>query len=165
MSLFNREGNTPDTIIIREITRSRNESFGDSFMKDAALAAGPAAKITSNVYRKKALKAVDKRNAVLGNRSEYGEMLCNMNVGDNVSVGGNMTEANFFNYITSYCSMELLVHKRNTKLGNTSEVIEEMLKNPPSPHAGHMAKVAYIRKIEAICYKDMGGSLLEKFMK
>lgn len=39
MSLFNREGNTPDTIIIREITRSRNESFGDSFMKDAALAA------------------------------------------------------------------------------------------------------------------------------
>ena len=52
MSLFNRGGNTPSTIIINQITRSRNESFGDSVMKDAALAAGPAAKITNNVYRK-----------------------------------------------------------------------------------------------------------------
>ena len=86
MSLFNRGGNTPSTIIINQITRSRNESFGDSVMKDAALAAGPAAKITNNVYRKKALKALEKRNATLGNESEYLNMLCNMNVGDNVSV-------------------------------------------------------------------------------
>ena len=60
MSLFNRGGNTPSTILIKQITRSRNESFGDSFMKDAALAAGPAARITNNVYRNKALKAIEK---------------------------------------------------------------------------------------------------------
>ena len=61
MSLFNRNGNTPNTIIIKEITRSRNESFGESVMKDAALAAGPAAKITNSIYRNKALKAIAKR--------------------------------------------------------------------------------------------------------
>lgn len=155
MSLFNRGGNTPSTIIINQITRSRNESFGDSFMKDAALAAGPAAKITNNVYRKKALKAIEKRNALLGNESEYLNMLCNMNVGDNVSVSGNMSEANFFNYIASYCEMEILVQKRNMTLGNVSESIEAKLKNPPAPNASHMTKVSFVRGIEAECAKDM----------
>ena len=166
MSLFNRGGNTPSTIIIKEITRSRNESFGDSVMKDAALAAGPAAKFTSNVYRKKALKAVERRNSILESPSPYLDMLCNMNVGDNVSVSGNMEEANFFNYISSYCDMEILVQKRNMEVGNTSPVIEEMLKNPPAPNASHMTKVSYIRKIESECHKDMGtgvaGRLLDK---
>ena len=155
MSLFNRGGNTPSTIIINQITRSRNESFGDSFMKDAALAAGPAARITNNVYRNKALKALEKRNATLGNESEYLNMLCNMNVGDNVSVSGNMSEANFFNYIADYCQMEMMVAKRNMTLGNVSTTIEEKLKNPPAPNASHMTKVSFIRGIEAECAKDM----------
>lgn len=155
MSLFNRGGNTPSSIIINQITRSRNESFGDSVMKDAALAAGPAAKITNGVYRKKALKAIEKRNAALGNESEYLNMLCNMNVGDNVSVSGNMSEANFFNYIASYCQMEMMVAKRNMTLGNVSPTIEEKLKNPPAPNASHMTKVSFIRGIEAECTKDM----------
>lgn len=156
MSLFNQNGNTPSTIIIKEITRSRNESFGDSFMKDAALAAGPAAKFTNRVYRNKAFKALNKRNRIVGTESEYLNMLCNMNVGDNISVSGNYNEANFFNYIVNYCEMEILVHRRNMKCQNTSPAIEEMLKNPPAPSAGHMAKVAYIRRIQAICRKDMG---------
>lgn len=155
MSLFNRGGNTPSSIIINQITRSRNESFGDSVMKDAALAAGPAAKITNGVYRNKALKALEKRNATLGNESEYLNMLCNMNVGDNVSVSGNMSEANFFNYIASYCQMEMMVAKRNMTLGNVSPTIEEKLKNPPAPNASHMTKVSFIRGIEAECTKDM----------
>ena len=155
MSLFNRNGNTPNTIIIKEITRSRNESFGESVMKDAALAAGPAAKITNSIYRNKALKAIAKRNATLGNESEYLDMLCNMNVGDNVSVSGNMSEANFFNYIADYCQMELMVAKRNKTLGNVSTAIEEKLKNPPAPHASHMTKVSFISGIEAECAKDM----------
>ena len=155
MSLFNRGGNTPSSIIIKQITRSRNESFGDSFMKDAALAAGPAARITNNVYRNKALKAIEKRNATLGNESEYLNMLCNMNVGDNVSVSGNMSEANFFNYIADYCQMEMMVAKRNMTLGNVSTTIEEKLKNPPAPNASHMTKVSFIRGIEAECGKDM----------
>lgn len=162
MSLFNRGGNTPRTIIVREITRSRNESFGESFMKDAALAAGPAAKITNNVYRKKALKAIEKRNAALGNESEYLNMLCNMNVGDNVSVSGNMSEANFFNYIADYCQMEMLVQKRNMTLGNVSANIEEKLKNPPAPNASHMTKVSFIRGIEAECTRDMAKVKLGK---
>ena len=155
MSLFNRGGNTPSTILINQITRSRNESFGESFMKDAALAAGPAARITNNVYRNKALKAIEKRNAILGNESEYLNMLCNMNVGDNVSVSGNMSEANFFNYIADYCQMEMMVAKRNMTLGNVSTTIEEKLKNPPAPNASHMTKVSCIRGIEAECAKDM----------
>ena len=162
MSLFNRGGNTPSTIIINQITRSRNESFGDSVMKDAALAAGPAAKITNNVYRKKALKALEKRNATLGNESEYLNMLCNMNVGDNVSVSGNMSEANFFNYIADYCQMEMMVAKRNMTLGNVSTTIEEKLKNPPAPNASHMTKVSFIRGIEAECAKDMAKVGMEK---
>ena len=155
MSLFNRGGNNTSSIIIKQITRSRNESFGDSFMKDAALAAGPAAKITNNVYRNKALKALEKRNALLGNESEYLNMLCNMNVGDNVSVSGNMSEANFFNYIADFCQMEMMVAKRNMTLGNVSTTIEEKLKNPPAPNASHMTKVSFIRGIEAECAKDM----------
>ena len=162
MSLFNRGGNTPSTILIKQITRSRNESFGDSFMKDVALAAGPAAKITNSVYRNKALKALEKRNALLGNESEYLNMLCNMNVGDNVSVSGNMSEANFFNYIADYCQMEMLVAKRNMTLGNVSTTIEEKLKNPPAPNASHMAKVSFIRGIEAECAKDMAKVGMEK---
>ena len=162
MSLFNRGGNTPSTIIINQITRSRNESFGDSVMKDAALAAGPAAKITNNVYRNKALKAIEKRNALLGNESEYLNMLCNMNVGDNVSVSGNMSEANFFNYIADYCQMEMMVAKRNMTLGNVSTTIEEKLKNPPAPNASHMTKVSFIRGIEAECAKDMAKVGMEK---
>ena len=162
MSLFNRGGNTPSTILIKQITRSRNESFGDSFMKDAALAAGPAARITNNVYRNKALKAIEKRNATLGNESEYLNMLCNMNVGDNVSVSGNMSEANFFNYIADYCQMEMMVAKRNMTLGNVSTTIEEKLKNPPAPNASHMTKVSFIRGIEAECAKDMAKVGMEK---
>ena len=162
MSLFNRGGNTPSTILIKQITRSRNESFGDSFMKDAALAAGPAAKITNNVYRNKALKALEKRNATLGNESEYLNMLCNMNVGDNVSVSGNMSEANFFNYIADYCQMEMMVAKRNMTLGNVSTTIEEKLKDPPAPNASHMTKVSFIRGIEEECAKDMAKVGMEK---
>ncbi len=68
---------------------------------------------------------------------------------------GNMSEANFFNYITSYCEMEKLVHKRNKMLGNVSEIIEEKLKNPPDPYAGHLTKVSYVKGIEAECARDM----------
>ena len=89
-------------------------------------------------------------------------MLCNMNVGDNVSVSGNMSEANFFNYIADYCQMEMMVAKRNMTLGNVSTTIEEKLKNPPAPNASHMTKVSFIRGIEAECAKDMAKVGMEK---
>ena len=116
----------------------------------------------NNVYRNKALKALEKRNATLGNESEYLNMLCNMNVGDNVSVSGNMSEANFFNYIADYCQMEMMVAKRNMTLGNVSTTIEEKLKNPPDEYKDAYDAVsdlydAYISLTN--CATDPSGSL------
>ena len=157
MSLQNK-GNSPkpSTIIIKEVVRNpKTESFGDSFFHDAAAAMGPAANITNSIYRNKALKAIEKRNRILQNQSEYVNMLANMNVGNNFSVSGNMSESNFFEYISRYCEMEIMVHKRNATLGNVSPEIEAKLKNPPAPNMGHLSKIAYCNSIMAICQKDM----------
>ena len=62
MSLLNaNDGNkNVTTIYITKVYRnSRTESFGDSFMNDFASAVLPAAQITSAIYRKKALKAIE----------------------------------------------------------------------------------------------------------
>jgi len=156
MSLENKFNSpTPDTIIIKEIVRNpRTESFGDSFFHDVAAAIGPAANITNTIYRKKALKAIEKRNRILQNQSEYINMLSRVNVGNNYSVSGNMTESNLFEYIIRYCKMEIAVHKRNMTLGNVSSEIEAKLQNPPSLNVGHLSRTQYCNSVICMCTMD-----------
>lgn len=88
MSLFNgTDGNKNiGTVIIRQVARNtRTESFGDSVFNDAAQALGPATAITKAVYRSKALKAIEKRNKICGNVSEYVDMLANYSAGDSIT--------------------------------------------------------------------------------
>lgn len=156
MSLENKFNSpTPDTIIIKEIVRNpRTESFGDSFFHDVAEAIGPAANITNAIYRKKALKAIEKRNRILQNQSEYINMLSKINVGNNYSVSGNLTESNLFEYIARYCMMEIEVYKRNLTLGNFSPKIADKLQNPPSLNVGHLSRIQYCNSIILTCKLD-----------
>lgn len=156
MSLENKFNSpTPSTIIINEVVRNpKTESFGDSFFHDMAAAMGPAANITNSIYRKKALKAIAKRNRVYQNRSEYIDMLSKVNVGNNYSVSGNMTESNLFDYITRYCKMEIEVYKRNKALGNDSPKIVAKLQNPPDLNMGHLSRMQYCNSIILTCKID-----------
>ena len=164
MSLENKFNSpTPSTIIIKEVVRNRRtESFGDSVFNDVQEAIGPAANITNSVYRRKALKAIEKRNRILQNQSEYINMLSRINVGNNYSVSGNLTESNFFEYIARYCKMEIAVHKRNKALGNVSPKIEEKLQNPPTLNTGHLARIRYCNSIIWMCFKDRVKGIFKK---
>lgn len=161
MSLLNaNDGNkNVTTIYITKVYRnSRTESFGDSFMNDFASAVLPAAQITSAIYRKKALKAIEKRNRTLGYESDYIYTLCNYSAGNNITAAGMTSEANFFDYIVKYCNMEIKAFKLAQKRGGLSPKLMEMLANPPHPSVGHYSKVFYTLKVNFMC-------MLERFKK
>lgn len=158
MSLLNNtDGNKNiGTVIIHQVARNtRTESFGDSVFNDAAAALGPATAITKAVYRSKALKAIEKRNRICGNVSEYVEMLANYSAGDSITAGGKTAEALLFEYIAKFCDMEIMVHKRNELLGNVNPVIEEKLANPPHPAYGTIKRNMYVNSIIFECQKDL----------
>ena len=154
MSLLNAsEGNKNiSTIYVTKVYRnSRTESFGDSFMNDFASAVLPAAQITSAIYRKKALKAIEKRNRILGYESDYIYTLCNYSAGNNITAAGMTSEANFFDYIVKYCKMEIKAYKIALKKGELSPRLTNLLENPPHPSVGHTSKVIYTIKGNIMC--------------
>lgn len=159
MSLLNaNDGNkNVTTIYITKVYRNpKTESFGDSVMNDFASAVLPAAEITSAVYRKKALKAIEKRNNLMGYESDYIYTLCNYNAGNSISAAGLTAEANFFDYIVKYCKMEMRAFRTAGKLGGLSPKLMEVLENPPHPSKGHYSKVFYTIKVNIMC-------MLERF--
>ena len=154
MSLNNvNDGNkNVNTIYVTKVYRnSRTESFGDSFMNDFAAAALPAAQITSAVYRKKALKAIEKRNRLMGYESEYIYDLCNYNAGHSLSAAGLTAEANFYDYIVKYCKAECRAYKVALKKGSLSPGLTKLLENPPHPSTGHYSKVFYTIRVNIMC--------------
>ena len=161
MSLLNANagnGNITTIYITKVYRNSRTESFGDSFMNDFASAVLPAAQITSSIYRKKALKAIEKRNRILGYESDYIYTLCNYSAGNNITAAGMTAEANFFNYIIRYCNMEIKAYKLAVKRGSLSPKLMEFLENPPHPSIGHISKMFYTVKGNILC-------ILENFKK
>lgn len=154
MSLLNANAgnNNISTIYVTKVYRnSRTESFGDSFMNDFAAAVLPAAQITSAVYRKKALKAIEKRNYLLGYESDYIYTLCNYSAGNNITAAGMTAEANFYDYIVKYCKMEIRAYKLAVKHGGLSPKLMDLLQNPPHPSQGHFSKVFYTLKVNFLC--------------
>ena len=154
MSLLNaNEGNkNVSTIYITKVYRNpKTESFGDSVMNDFAASVLPAAQITSQVYRNKALKAIEKRNKIMGYESDYIYTLCNYSAGNSISAAGLTAEANFYDYIVKYCNMELRAFRTAGKLGGLSPKLMEALANPPHPSKGHYSKVFYTIKVNIMC--------------
>ena len=129
-----------------------------------AAAMGPAANITNAIYRKKAMRAISKRNRILQNESEYITMLSRVNVGNNYSVSGNMTESNLFEYIARYCKMEIAVHRRNAALGTISRRIEAKLQNLPSLNVGHLSRIQYCNSIICMCVMDRAKERVKKLV-
>lgn len=161
MSLLNASagnGNITTIYVTKVYRNSKTESFGDSFMNDFASAVLPAAQITSSIYRKKALKAIEKRNRILGYESDYIYTLCNYSAGNNITAAGMTAEANFFNYIIRYCNMEIKAYKLAVKRGCLSPKLMELLENPPHPSNGHISKMFYTVKGNILC-------ILENFKK
>ena len=105
---------------------------------------------------------MEKRNRILQNQSEYLNMLARINVGNNYSVSGNLTESNFFEYIARYCKMEIAVHKRNKAMGNISPKIEEKLQNPLTLNTGHLARIRYCNSIIWMCTMDRVKEMFKK---
>ena len=154
MSLLNANAgnNNISTIYVTKVYRnSKAESFGDSFMNDFAAAALPAAQITSAIYRNKALKAIERRNRILGYESDYIYTLCNYNAGNSIGAAGLTSEANFFDYIVKYCNMEIRAFRTAGRLGGLSPELMEMLANPPHPSKWHYSKVFYVIMVNAMC--------------
>ena len=161
MSLLNpNDGNkNVTTIYITKVYRnSKTESFGDAYMNDFASAVLPAAQLTSAIYRKKALKAIEKRNYTLGYESDYIYTLCNYSAGNNITAGGMTAEANFFDYIVKYCNMEIKAYNLAKTRGGLSPKLMDLLANPPHPSVGHYSKVFYTLKVNFMC-------MLETFKK
>ncbi len=157
MSLMNKyDSPQPSTIIIKEVIRNpRTESFGDSVMNDFAAALGPATSITNAIYRRKANKAIEKRNCIVGTPSEYIYMLSSINSGDNYTVGGKTAEACFFRYIAHYCNTEIAATKRNRMIAETNPKIEEFLNNPPSLNSGNFTRTMQCNNILIRSFIDM----------
>lgn len=157
MSLNNQNaGKKPTHTTITYLIRNpKTESFGESVINDFTVLIGPVSKFVNSIYRNQAIKAIEKRNMILGDDSEYLNQLADANIGDNYSAWGNINESDFFNYIIHYCQMERLVFARNNMLGNTSPKIEEKLKNPPAANQKHITKMAYCYSITLICMFDM----------
>ena len=154
MSLFNANagnGNVNTIYVTKVYRNSRTESFGDSVMNDFAAAALPAAQITSAIYRRKALKAVEKRNHLMGYESEYIHELCNYSAGHSLSASGLTAEANFFDYIVKYCKMEMRAYKLALKRGSLSPKLMELLENPPHPSVWHYSKIFYTLRVNVMC--------------
>ena len=154
MSLLNaNEGNKNiTTLYVTKVYRnSRTESFGDSFMNDFASAVLPAAQITSAIYRRKALKAIEKRNRILGYESDYIYTLCNYSAGNNITAAGMTAEANFYNYIIKYCNMEIRAFKTAKARGCLSPKLVELLENPPHPAKSYLGKMFYTLRVNFMC--------------
>lgn len=165
MSLFELKNNRAEAkrewdLLHGVVARNRrNESFGESFMADAAELAGPASDLTLNIYRKKALKMLDKRNAVCGNQNPYINELCGLDINgeSNETVYANLNESYLFTYIANLCKVDIAIHERNMKCGNVSEKITEMYNNRPSLRAPQAVKGVYCTKIIGQCKRDMLG--------
>lgn len=161
MSLLNaNDGNkNVRTIYITKVYRnSKTESFGDSVMNDFASAMLPAAQITSSIYRKKAIKALERRNSIMGYESDYLYNLCRYSAGNGISAWGLAAEANFYDYIVKYCNMEVKAFETAEKYGGLSPKLMDLLANPPHPSVGHFRKVFYTIKVDILC-------MLEGFKK
>ena len=161
MSLLNANGGNKNisTIYVTKVYRNRRtESFGDSVMNDFASAVLPAAQITSAIYRKKAIKAIEKRNHLLGYESDYIYTLCDYKAGNHITASGMAAEANFYNYIVKYCKMEIRAFRLAVKRGGLSPKLTELLENPPHPSKGHISKMFYTIRVNVMC-------LLENFKK
>ncbi len=123
---------------------------------DFASAMIPAAQITGSIYRKKAMKALERRNSIMGEESEY---LCNLcRQGSGSGGWGLAAEANYYDYIAKYCNMEVKAFETAEKYGGLSPKLMDLLANPPHPSVGHTRKVFYTIKVEILC-------MLEGFKK
>ena len=164
MSLLNGNENNENVEIIYETVERnyRTERAGQSFLNDAIAASGPAANITNWIYRGKAIRAMKKRDKICQNHSEYIDDLSTTDVGNNYSVSGNVSESNFFQYISAYCNMEILVHRRNALTGNVSSKIEEKLENRPSPSIPHSKKMRYCNSIMFQCRIDIAKEIFTR---
>lgn len=123
---------------------------------DFASAMIPAAQITGSIYRKKAMKALERRNSIMGEESEYLFNLCRQSSGS--SGWGPAAEANYYDYIAKYCNMEVKAFETAEKYGGLSPKLMDLLANPPHPSVGHTRKVFYTMKVEFLC-------MLEGFKK
>lgn len=137
-----------------------SENFGQSFMNDAREAAVPASMITLEVYRKKALNKINKRNEICGNINPRIMELGNINITNGVSVTGNMSESYLYNYIERLCDMDIAVYKRNMKFGDTNPKIDQMLEDFPYDEPSSRKKAMYANKIILECNKDLGMNML-----
>ena len=154
MSLLNANagnGNISTIYVTKVYRNTRTESFGDSVMNDMSSALLPASQITSQIYRQKAIKAVEKRNRIMGYESAYIHELCNYSAGNSITAAGLTSEANFFDYIVKYCNMEIRAYKTAQKIGELSPKLMELLQNPPHPAKGHYSKVFYTIRVNAMC--------------
>lgn len=130
-------------------TNNRNRS-------EFASAMIPAAQITGSIYRKKAMKALERRNSIMGEESEY---LCNLcRQGFRNGGWGLAAEANYYDYIAKYCNMEVKAFETAEKYGGLSPKLTKLLENPPHLSAGHFRKVFYTIKVDILC-------MLEGFKK
>ena len=110
---------------------------------------------TKFVFEKRAMSAVKKRNRVFLKPSPYVEKLLSTKVGDNYSIGGKTSTSNLYDYITDYSYTEILVYKRNQKVGTPNPAIEEKMSNPPELTAGNLNKKIWVKSIRWMCIKDM----------
>lgn len=138
----------------------RSESFGSSVMNDAREAMGPASTITLEIYRKKALSKIEKRNKICGNVNPKIMELGNVNITNGASVSGNISESYLYSYIEKLCDMDIAVFKRNQKFCDKSEKIEEMLEDFPYDEPSSRKKSMYADKVIFQCNKEMGMSML-----
>ena len=114
-----------------------------------------SATFTKFVFEKRAMSAVKKRNRIFLKPSPYVESLLNTKVGDNYSVGGKTATSNLYDYIANYCYTEILVYKRNKKVGTPNPAIEEKMSNPPALTTSHITKNIWVKSIQWMCIKDM----------
>ena len=102
-----------------------------------------------------ALKAIEKRNKVCGNTSEYIMALVDNLEGGCNTMEEKAAEAAAIEYIVRLCEVEIMIHTRNTLLGNKNSFIEEKIENPPHHTCGIMKKMIYINRLVHECRNDL----------
>lgn len=165
MSLFNRTFASSMEVATSFMNthprrNTRTESFGDTVMNDAREAAVPASMITLEVYRKKALNKINKRNQICGDVNPIIMELGNKNITNGVSFSGNLSESYLYAYIERLCDMDIAVFKRNQKFGNVNPKIQEMLEDFPYDEPNSRKKSMYADKVILECNKEMGMNML-----
>lgn len=160
------------TRLFGETYARNNESFGEH-MSDGVSAVAPAAARTSKAIMKfKAEAAMDRRNKLYGNESEYVTYLSNVQLGNTDDWSGNNDEAQFYIYIAQYCDMETAVLERNQYFGNTNPEVDQLLAAFPYDSRNVRSLIAYCNKIANICNGEVSKAKLKvgmdkagKFMK